>query len=926
MNTRTTSTKEAWIQLNERRAAARGMLLLLLLLALPAVVQAQFTWTTNNGSINITGYTGTNGDVTIPDMINGLPVSTIGTNSFFYCSGLTSVTIPHSVTSIGDWAFAHCFSLTSVTIGTNVASIGSFAFGDCGLTNVTIPNSVTHIGGAAFIGCSSLTSVTIPDSVTNFDGESAFESCTSLTSVTIGNGVTSIGNFTFNNCTSLTNITIGNSVTYIGDWAFGGCTGLTAINVDPLNTFYSSLDGVLFNKTHTTLIQCPRGKAGIQIVPNGVTSIGNDAFYGCGGLTGVTIPNSVTSIGDYAFQCSGLTDVTIPAGVTRIGQEAFQSCGSLTAITVDAQNASYSSVDGVLFDKSQTTLIFYPQDKAGTYTIPDSVTSIWNDAFYGCGGLTSVTIGNGVISIGDSAFSWCMNLTNVYFQGNAPSFGGHVFSAIVFGGTVRDPATIYALPGTTGWSTNSSGLPANIWQPQVQTGDPRFGVGTNGFGFTINWASGMTVVVEVSTSLVTPTWSPVSTNTFTNGSIYFSDPQWKDYPGRFYRLHVALPAAWEYTYTTNNGTVTITGYRGPGRVATIPDTIKGLPVTGIGDNAFYDCFGLTNVTIPNSVTNIGVAAFYGCSSLTSVTIPDSVTSIGQGAFDSCFNLTSIYFNGNAPDVGGPLSDINNNATVYYLPGTRGWGATFAGLPAFLWDPQSQVAYTTQNGKITITGYPGSAVYLAIPSAINGLPVTSIGYGAFYGCSSLTSVIIPDSVTSIGPGAFDSCFNLTDVTIPNSVTSIGDSAFIQCGSLTKVTIGDGVTSIGAWAFGLCGLTGVYFQGNAPSVGSDVFYHDSNATVYYLRGTTGWGSTFGGRPTALWLPQVQSGDASFGVRTSQFGFTITWASGRTVVVEACTTLANPTWSPISTIPLTNGSSYFSDSQWTNYPARFYRIRSP
>jgi len=146
--------------------------------------------------------------------------------------------------------------------------------------------------------------------------------------------------------------------------------------------------------------------------------------------------------------------------------------------------------------------------------------------------------------------------------------------------------------------------------------------------------------------------------------------------------------------------------------------------------------------------------------------------------------------------------------------------------------------------------------------------------------------------------------VTNITIPGSVTSIGDQAFYHCTSLTSV----------------------YFRGDAPSLGSSVFDSDNNATVYYLPGTTGWGTTFAGLPTVLWKPQVQTTDASFGVRTNQFGFNINWASGQIVVVEACTDLANPLWSPVGTNTLTSGSSYFSDPDWTNYPSRFYRLRSP
>ena len=207
-------------------------------------------------------------------------------------------------------------------------------------------------------------------------------------------------------------------------------------------------------------------------------------------------------------------------------------------------------------------------------------------------------------------------------------------------------------------------------------------------------------------------------------------------------------------------------------------------------------------------------------------------------------------------------------------------------------------------------------------------VTSIGWDVFNCCTNLTSVAFPGSVTNFGNGGtFVNCSGLTNVTFANGLTSIGDQMFRSCSRLTSVTIPNSVTSIGYYAFyGCYGLTGAYFQGNAPSPDSDAFDGDNNATVYYLPGTTGWGLTFDGLPTALWLPQAQTSDGNFGVQANQFGFDITWASGQTVVVEACTNLANTNWCPVATNTLTSGSSYFSDPQWTNYPGRFYRLRAP
>jgi len=193
--------------------------------------------------------------------------------------------------------------------------------------------------------------------------------------------------------------------------------------------------------------------------------------------------------------------------------------------------------------------------------------------------------------------------------------------------------------------------------------------------------------------------------------------------------------------------------------------------------------------------------------------------------------------------------------------------------------------------------------------------------------------IPDSVTNIGDLAFYDCITLTGVTIPNSVTTLGEGVFANCG-LTHITIPNSVRNIiggdirGLGAFGAflscTNLTSVYFEGDAPDVDLYYAFNDDPATFYYFPGTTGWDSINQGVTIVLWKPLIQAGDANFGVRTNQFGFNIAWASGQTVVVEACTNLANPVWSPIATNILTGDSSYFSDPQWTNYPARLYRLR--
>ncbi len=191
-----------------------------------------------------------------------------------------------------------------------------------------------------------------------------------------------------------------------------------------------------------------------------------------------------------------------------------------------------------------------------------------------------------------------------------------------------------------------------------------------------------------------------------------------------------------------------------------------------------------------------------------------------------------------------------------------------------------------------------------------------------------SYTIPNSVTDIGGRAFSGCTSLTSATIGNSVTNIGGSAFYDCTSLANITIGNSVTSIWDSAFADCtSLNGAYFKGNAPSINLGFPFKGANmAIVYYLPGTVGWDTTYAGRPTLLWNPQVQTSDASFGVRTNGFGFTVTGNSDMIVVVDASTNLSDPVWLPLRTNTLTSGSFYFSDPQWTNYPSRFYRLQMP
>ena len=329
-------------------------------------------------------------------------------------------TLNHDGNSYTCTGIGSCAS-TQIFIGSYnnkpVTAIGEEAFDGCSdLTSVTIGNSVTTLGDHAFAGCSNLTSIVIPNSVTSI-GDFAFSLCSNLTSVTIGNSVTSIGDRAFSLCSNLTSIVIPDSVTSIGDRAFSSCSNLTSIQVANNNPNYCSVDGNLYNKNKTTLIQYACGKTATTFtIPDSVTHIGKSAFSWCSNLTSIVIPNSVTSIGESAFHmCSNLTSIVIPNSVTSIGYHAFYNCDGLTSIIIP--NSVTTIGDSAFCYCSNLTSV----------TIGNSVTSIGNRAFYGCSNLTSVTLGNSVTSIGEEVFYGCSNLTSIVIPNSVTSIGYYAF-------------------------------------------------------------------------------------------------------------------------------------------------------------------------------------------------------------------------------------------------------------------------------------------------------------------------------------------------------------------------------------------------------------------------------------------------------------------------------------------------------------------
>ncbi len=408
-------------------------------------------------------------EITIPDS-----VTEIGNSAFSGCTSLAEIVIPDSVTEIGEFAFSGCTALLKVVLSKNMTAIEAQTFSGCSsLESIIIPEGVTKIGtrsksedfmcdGAAFYGCTSLKEIIIPDSVTEiwwraFSGctslskvklpknltsinSDVFSGCTSLAEITIPDSVTSIGSSAFEGCASLAEIVIPDSVTSIGGSAFSGCTSLAEIDIPDSVTEIGS--SAFSGCTSLSKVDLPKKLSTIEaytfsgcsslesiVIPDGVTAIGTwseyentyygSSFSGCKSLKEIVIPDSVTSIGGSAFSnCISLESITIGSGVESLGDEWIASCRRLENITVSPENKTYSSVDGVLFNKDKSELSAYPiGNKRSSYTIPDGVEKIGKKAFYGCRYIESLTIPVSVAEIEASALGNCYDIRAVYYLG-----------------------------------------------------------------------------------------------------------------------------------------------------------------------------------------------------------------------------------------------------------------------------------------------------------------------------------------------------------------------------------------------------------------------------------------------------------------------------------------------------------------------------
>ena len=556
--------------------------------------------------------------------------------------------------------------------------------------------------------------------------------------------VTCIGKSAFSKCEKIKSVIIPNTVTSIEYSAFAFC----------------SIESVT--------------------IGNSVTTIGNQAFRNSD-LTSITIPNSVTSIEYSAFyECSYLKSITIPSTVTNIGDGVCASCPDLTEINVESENTEYTSENGVLFNKNKTTIMCYPAGKTeSSYTIPNGVTNIANEAFNDCFRLTSITIPNSVTSIGRLAFFECENIKSVSIPNSVTSIGDDAF---------------YGCSGLT-----SVTIPNSV----TSIGDDAFDGCTNS-----------TIICEAETK--PEGW----------------DNGWDSDGGKVvWNVQVSENNDFEFKYDSNQDdkVATLVKYKGNADTVSVPSAVfvdgTIYTVTQIGDEAFNGCASVKSIKLPSSIKSYGKMAFKNCTALEFIFVPQSVANIGEDAFNGCTTVTIACEADSKPE--GWNNNWNNNG------GRVVWNAQLSENNDFEFEYDS-----TQEGNFIarLVKYKGYSESVSVPTVIitdsAEYTVIYVNKKAFSENRRIKTVKLPNTLRGFGERAFENCTSLESIVIPDSVDRISESMFSGCSSLKSVEFSPSIEYIMNGAFGRSGLEFVALPKTVTSIYDFAFAECENLKLVYI----------------------------------------------------------------------------------------------
>ncbi len=783
------------------------------------------------------------------------------------CTGLESVAVSAGFAEMGSSLFADCTSLSHVSLTGDCSEIGSYQFSGCtALTEIIIPEGTAELGSYAFRNCTGMTEIILPDSVVSIQ-EGAFSGCRRLKTIQFSKHLETIGNNAFQNCVEFTYLTIPDSVTSMGSGVFSGCSKLESLTLpfvgsgkEPETASQETLFGYVFGTVSYSEALAVKqyysdGGYSTFYLPESLVSVtitGGRLLYGafgyCANLERITIPDTITSIGPYVFRdCKGLGDFVIANGVTELGSYAFLNCTGITEITLP------DSLTAI------RTGAFSGCTALETVELPQNISQIADNTFQGCSALQEIRMPDQIESIGAKAFCDCAAIINISLPANLTELGDGAFRGCVELQRMNLPAKISYIPDEAFFgcaALQQIDMAGNV----TSIGDYAFAkctrlkmetvpetvteIGSYAFGDCVGFTnmeipksitaigaaafSGCSALKSLSLPFVGGAADAESASASTVFGYIFGTASYKGstaarqfysgngsatyyIPNALTEVEIAGGKIWYGSFSgcshlesirfLSVETVTDIGAKAFQGCAKLTHLTFPNGVETIGDYAFSGCTALENLPKINNVETIGSYAFHNCSSLKSVSLPETVTAIHTAAFSGCSSLESLTL----PFVGFSRSEL---------------AASEKSLFGYIFGRSSYAGSAVTKQYYSQSGY--QTYYL--PESLKTVTVTGgrILYGAFYNCTGIASLSIPDNLAEIGDYALYHCAGIAELTLSKDLTKIGDYAFAGCSGLTHLALPENLTEVGKYTFYQCsGLKEISLPFGVTSIGSYAF---------------------------------------------------------------------------------------------------------